>query len=67
MSGRFLGRAELKSEKGVAWSDAHLGRLEKAGFFPRRVKLAPGTVVWSEEEVDAFLAARVAERDAVAD
>ena len=57
----------MKSEKGVRWSDAHLGRLEKAGVFPRRVKLAPGTVAWSEEEVDAFLAARVAERDAVAD
>ena len=48
----------------VGYSPMHLWRLEKAGRFPRRVKLGPNSVVWLASEVDEWIAARVAERDA---
>jgi prophage regulatory protein len=50
MSGKLLRFADLKPEKGVPWSRMHLDRLEKAGKFPKRVKLSPSTVAWIEEE-----------------
>ena len=34
----------------------------KAGRFPRQVQLSPGRVAWVEEEIDAWLAARIAAR-----
>jgi prophage regulatory protein len=40
-----------------------LGRLEKAGQFPRRVRLSGGTVAWIEDEIDAYADAKVAARD----
>ncbi len=43
-----------------------LKRLEKAGRFPRKVKITDFRVGYVEEEVDAFIAERVAERDAAA-
>jgi Prophage CP4-57 regulatory protein (AlpA) len=41
----------------------HLNRLESEGKFPRRVQLGAGTVAWVAEEIDAFVAAKLAERD----
>ncbi len=52
--------------KKVGYSAMHIGRLEKAGKFPRRIKLGPNAVGWIEAEVDEWIAARVAERDAQA-
>jgi prophage regulatory protein len=63
---RLLRRTELKSLKGIPWSDMHLGRLEKRGEFPRRVRLGANTVGWLESEIDAFLAAKAAEREEAA-
>jgi prophage regulatory protein len=60
---RFLRYPELRTLKGVPFSRMHLGRLERAGQFPRRVSLGANTVAWREDEVDAFLSARAAERD----
>jgi prophage regulatory protein len=34
------------------------------GEFPRPVKLGPRSVAWLESDIDAWLAARVAEREA---
>jgi hypothetical protein len=42
----------------------HIWRLEKAGRFPRRVKLGPNSVGWVSTEIDAWIEARIAERDA---
>ncbi len=52
----------------VGYSPMHLRRLEAAGVFPRRVKLSPGgtAVGWVEDEIEAYLEARVAERDGAA-
>jgi hypothetical protein len=41
MSARILSLAELKSMKGLRWSDSHLGRLEKDGLFPVASRSAP--------------------------
>lgn len=35
-------------------------RMEAAGNFPARIKLSPGTTVWIAQEVDAWLANRIA-------
>lgn len=40
----------------------HLGRLEKAGEFPQRFQLGPKSVAWSEQEVDAWLQAKMQTR-----
>ncbi|MGH7037065.1 MAG: helix-turn-helix transcriptional regulator [Stellaceae bacterium] len=48
----------------VGYSPMHIWRLEKAGRFPHRVKLGPNSVGWVAEEIDAWIEARIAERDA---
>jgi prophage regulatory protein len=47
----------------VGHSGMHIWRLEKAGRFPLRVKLGPNSVGWIAEEIDEWIAARVAERN----
>ena len=47
----------------VPYTRTHVTRLEKAGLFPRRVKLGAGRVGWVEEEIDAWIESRIAERD----
>jgi prophage regulatory protein len=66
MSARILSLAELKSMKGLRWSDSHLGRLEKDGLFPRRVQIGANTVGWVEAEIDKYIESKVAARDAAA-
>lgn len=48
----------------VRYSRVHVGRLEKAGLFPRRLRLGPGRVGWLLSEIRAWLDAKKAERDA---
>ena len=38
-------------EKRVPYSRQHVGRLEAAGKFPRRVQVGPGRVAWVESEI----------------
>jgi prophage regulatory protein len=64
VSARFLSYQQLKAVKGIPFSRIHVDRLEKAGRFPKRVRLAESTVAWVESEIDAWSAARVRERDA---
>lgn len=47
----------------VPYTRSHITRLEKAGLFPRRVRLGAGRVGWIEEEIDAWIESRIAERD----
>jgi prophage regulatory protein len=63
---RVIEYSDLKSLKGVSYSTTQLWRLIKAGQFPRPIKIGGGRNAWLEEEVDAYLKARVAARDAVA-
>jgi prophage regulatory protein len=66
----FLSYAELKSKKGIRYTREHINRLEKAGRFPRHVVHArdaagnPKTISWVEDEIDAYQAELVAQRDA---
>ena len=61
---RLIRLPEVRSR--VGYSPMHLWRLEKAGRFPRRVKLGPNAVAWVEEEITAWCEARIAERDTAA-
>ena len=62
---RLLSKKQVKEL--VLYSYAHLDRLEKAGLFPKRVRLSPhrmGRVGYLEAEVHAWIEARLAQRDA---
>ena len=64
---RLVNRKELKDKFGIPYSIQHITRLEAAGTFPRRLKLAAyrgGRVAWLEAEVLAWLEARIAQRAA---
>lgn len=58
---RALRYEQLKSEKGIGWSRQYIRRLEKAGRFPYHFNVGPNTIAWLEEELDAWIDARVAE------
>lgn len=47
----------------VGFSRSHLWRLVKQGKFPQPIPLGPNSRGWLESEVQAFIAARVADRD----
>lgn len=47
---------------GIGWTRQYVYRLEAAGRFPRRFKLGDRQVAWSAEEVDRWLAERMANR-----
>jgi prophage regulatory protein len=53
----------LKS-KGIDLSKCQIWRKEKAGTFPKRVKISDSRHAWVESEIDAWISERVAERDA---
>lgn len=61
---RYVTRQQLREEFGIAFSRAHLARLEKAGQFPKRVKLSVNRVSWVESEVIAWCADRNQAREA---
>ena len=61
---RLLTIDELKSLKGIPYSKPHLWRLIRAGKFVRPLRLGENRIAFSEQEIDAFLEAKVAERDA---
>jgi prophage regulatory protein len=61
---RLIYFAQLRSEKGIRFTRQHVGRLQKAGKFPRSVPLGENTKPFIEEEIDEYVASRVAERDA---
>lgn len=57
----LLTRADLKA-LGIWQSNTTLLRLEAAGRFPRRLRLAGASVCWDREEIMAWIEARKAER-----
>jgi prophage regulatory protein len=62
---RFLSYPDLRA-RGIPYSKMHLGRLMRAGKFPRSVKLTDAQNspnLWHEDEVDALLVERVHARD----
>ena len=47
----------------VPFTRQHVLRLEKVGKFPRRIQLGENRVGWLISEIDAWISARVAQRD----
>ena len=58
---RMLRRREVARQ--VGYSEHHLDWLEAHGKFPRRVKMGVA-VAWVEREIQAYLKAKIAARDA---
>ena len=58
---RVLRKPEVVNR--VGFSAVHIWRLEKRGVFPRRFAIGANSVGWLEFEIDAWIAARAAERD----
>lgn len=57
---RLIDIRELK--RLIPYSATHIRRLEKSGQFPARVKLGLNRVAWVLQEVEAWIAERIAER-----
>lgn len=58
---KFISKKALRDL--VLYSPAHIARLEAQGLFPKRVQLGAGRVGWVDEEVEDWIANRIAERD----
>jgi prophage regulatory protein len=65
MAQRLIPYDALKG-KCIPYSKSHLWRLERANKFPRRVPIGAGRYAYIESEVDAWIDARIAERDEAA-
>ncbi len=61
---RYLFPQQLREPYGILWSRAQLARLEKAGRFPRWVRLSASRVAWLEAEIIAWCDARNGAREA---
>ena len=48
----------------VLYTPQHIARLERAGKFPKRVKLGLNRVGWVRSEVEEWLEEKMAQRDA---
>jgi prophage regulatory protein len=57
MSIRLIRRSELQRK--VSFSMVHIWRLEKEGKFPKRIVLGGRSVAWNEDEVDAWIEAKI--------
>jgi prophage regulatory protein len=63
---RLIGYDELKG-RGIPHSKMQLWRLEKAGRFPRRVRISAARYGYIEAEIDQFINDRIAERDSASE
>jgi prophage regulatory protein len=57
----FLSKKQVREL--VLYSPQHIDRLQRAGKFPKRVRLGAGRVGWIKSEVLDWINARIAERD----
>lgn len=57
---RIISAAELR--KLIPFSASYFWRLERAGLFPRRIKLGQRRVGWDRSEVFAWIEAKKSER-----
>jgi prophage regulatory protein len=62
MAPRLIPYESLKA-KCIVYSKPHLWRLEKAGKFPKRVPVGASRYGYVEDEIDAYIAERIAARD----
>lgn len=60
---KLVTKKQLKEVYGIPYSFQHIARLESAGQFPLRVKLGQCRVAYVVEEVEAWIAKRLQQRD----
>lgn len=58
---QLLSYEDLAS-KGVSLSNCQLRRLERAGKFPKRVRVSDLRHAWVESEIDEYISRRIAAR-----
>lgn len=66
MSRKLVSRKELKSVYGIPYSHQHILRLEKAGLFPKRVRLANyrrSRCAWLAVDVEAWIDSKLVGRE----
>jgi prophage regulatory protein len=59
---RILRLPDVEAKSGLKRDSIYRGARE--GWFPRPVKISQGASGWVEGEIEAYLTARIAERDA---
>ena len=64
---KFHRYKDLKRDFGIPFSRSYIDRLIKAGRFPPKVRLGPGTVGWTDEKMLAYIAERERESGAAQD
>jgi prophage regulatory protein len=64
---KVLSFPELKTQKGIRFSRQWIHKLVKARHFPAPVPIGVATKGWIEAEIDAWITARINERDAATD
>ena len=57
---RIIRKPELLSIIGL--SDATIWRMEKAGYFPKRIQLGGNSVGWFDDEIDQWLSRKASDR-----
>jgi|EndMetStandDraft_8_1072994.scaffolds.fasta_scaffold82784_1 prophage regulatory protein len=62
---RLLSLSDLRA-RGITFSRQWLHKLVRENKFPKPVKVGNRTLAWVESEVDAWMAARVDQRDSCA-
>ena len=60
---KLVSKKELKTVLGIPYSFQHVARLEKAGRFPKRIRLGQNRVAWLLSEVEAWVDERLANRE----
>lgn len=71
-AGEFLAMVTLLSSKelaakGIALSKSQMYALIQRGKFPKPIKIGLRAVAWPEPEIDAWIKARMEERDGAAE
>ncbi|HEY2068288.1 MAG TPA: AlpA family phage regulatory protein [Rhizomicrobium sp.] len=61
---QLVSKKELKTVCGIPYAPQHIARLEAAGQFPKRIRLGQNRVAWLLAEVDEWISARIASREA---
>lgn len=56
---RLVSKKELKTICGIPYCPAHIARLEKAGKFPKRIRLGQNRVAWLLSDVEAWIESRL--------
>jgi prophage regulatory protein len=61
---KLLSFPELRSVKGIRYTRQWITEFVKTGRLPAPIRIGEATNAWVEREVDAWIAARINERDA---